>query len=72
MTLPANLPPFLTIEEFRRLTNTSRGHAYRLVRERALPAVRLGKRGAIRIPRSSLADFLASRLVGDEVEEPPS
>ncbi len=59
--VPNGTPAFLTITQFRCLTGVSRGLAYRLIRAGALHAVRLGERGAIRIPRGELERFLKSR-----------
>jgi excisionase family DNA binding protein len=61
--LPAETPPFLSVRDFRELTGASRGLAYRLVRSGALRAIKLGTRGAIRIPREELRRFLEDRAV---------
>jgi excisionase family DNA binding protein len=47
---------FLTLQEFGQVTNTSTRFARRLVAERRIRFVRLGRH--IRIPLSSLAEFV--------------
>ena len=59
--LPLHLPALLTVSEFRRLTRTSRGFAYKLIRDGTVASVRLGRQRGIRIPRSALVEFLESR-----------
>lgn len=61
--LPPNTPPFLTVAHFVKITGSSRALAYRLINRGDLVALRLGDRGAIRIPRTELEQFLQSRLV---------
>jgi excisionase family DNA binding protein len=46
----------LTVEEAGRLAGISRRHAYKLVKEGAIPSVRLG--GAIRVPTQRLLEIL--------------
>ena len=53
----------LTVEEAARLLRISRGLAYEMVKQRALPTIRLGRR--ILVPRSAL-----ERLLADVVTEP--
>jgi excisionase family DNA binding protein len=67
--LPTHLPPLLTVAEFRNLTRTSRGFAYKLIRDGTVGSVRLGRRRAIRIPRSALAQFISSRSVAQASEQ---
>ena len=59
--LPDKTPPFLTIQDFRRLTGISRALAYRLVSSGSVVAVRLGQRGGLRIPRAELEKFFCRR-----------
>ena len=62
MDSAAGLPRFLTVGEITWLIGGSRSLVYRLVRDGEMGAVRLGKRGAIRVPRAELLRFLEARF----------
>lgn len=61
--LPEDIPAFVSVQQFMALVGVSRGLAYRLIRTGAIRAVRLGKRGAIRISRAELERFLRDRAL---------
>ena len=60
LTPVAALPEFLRVEEFATLLDVSRGTAYEMVKQGAVPAVRCGR--LLRIPRSAV-----ERLLGKDV-----
>jgi excisionase family DNA binding protein len=51
--------PFLSVAELARRLCVSRTTAYQLIRDRAVPSIRLG--GSIRVPTSALEHWLAER-----------
>ena len=59
--IPARVPDFLTVTQFRQLVGVSRGLAYELIRTGEIGAMRLGRRRALRIPREELRSFLERR-----------
>jgi excisionase family DNA binding protein len=60
-TAPSQSDRLLTLEEFGQATNTSARFARRLVAERRIRFVRLGRH--VRIPQSALAEFVKSGTV---------
>lgn len=53
------LPDLLTVDEFARYMRLNRNTAYEAVRSGRVPSVRLGKRGAIRIPKQAIERMLS-------------
>lgn len=54
-----DLPPILTVPEVARVLRIGRNRAYRLVREKKIPAFHLGR--SPRIPRDALVDYITSQ-----------
>lgn len=61
----SELPPYLTIDEWRRIVRVGRSAAYEMVRRGDLPVLRVGR--LLRIPRSAIEPTPLAGGNGDQV-----